>query len=79
MKKLGVLLVCVFLVSLGLASFGKAQDRPPNVVLILADDMGVFDLGCYGRADHKTPNLDRLASQGIRHTSAYCGLPICSA
>ena len=56
-----------------------AQDRPPNVVLILADDLGVFDLGCYGRSDHKTPNLDRLASEGIKHTSAYCGLPICSA
>jgi len=79
MKKFGVMLVCVFMVLLGLASVGQAQDRPPNVVLILADDMGVFDLGCYGRADHKTPNLDRLASQGIRHTSAYCGLPICSA
>ena len=51
----------------------------PNIVLILADDLGVFDLGCYGRRDHNTPNLDKLASQGIRYTSAYCGLSICSA
>lgn len=50
MKKFGVMLVCVVMVLLGLASIGQAQDRPPNVVLILADDMGVFDLGCYGRA-----------------------------
>ena len=81
MNKFGVLMVCVVMVSLLWASIGQAQDqdRPPNVVLILADDMGVFDLGCYSRKDHRTPNLDRLASQGIRHTSAYCGLPICSA
>jgi arylsulfatase A-like enzyme len=81
MNKFGVLMVCVVMVSLLWASIGQAQDqdRPPNVVLILADDMGVFDLGCYSRTDHRTPNLDRLASQGIRHTSAYCGLPICSA
>ena len=51
----------------------------PNIVLVVADDMGIYDLGCYGRNDHNTPNLDRLASQGIRYTSAYCGLSICSA
>lgn len=55
------------------------EDSKPNIVLILADDMGIHDLGCYGRNDHNTPNLDRLASQGIRYTSAYCGLSICSA
>ncbi len=52
---------------------------PPNIVLILADDLGIYDLGCYGRTDHHTPNLDRLASQGLHYTSAYCGLSICSA
>jgi|694.fasta_scaffold69498_2 arylsulfatase A-like enzyme len=52
---------------------------PPNIVLILADDLGIYDLGCYGRADHHTPNLDRLASEGLHYTSAYCGLSICSA
>ncbi len=51
----------------------------PNIVLVVADDLGIYDLGCYGRRDHNTPNLDRLASQGIRYTSAYCGLSICSA
>ena len=50
----------------------------PNIVLILADDLGINDLGCYGRKDHRTPNLDRLASQGMRFTCAYTAQPICS-
>jgi arylsulfatase A-like enzyme len=50
----------------------------PNIILILADDLGVHDLGCYGRTEHRTPNLDRLAAEGLRFTSAYCAQPICS-
>ena len=55
-----------------------AQSRPPNIVFILADDLGVNDLGIYGRKDHRTPNLDRLATEGLRFTTAYVGSPICS-
>ncbi len=55
----------------------KLQTRP-NIVLILADDLGISDLGCYGRNEHHTPHLDRLAAQGVRFTSAYCALPLCS-
>src|SRR5262249_2096588 len=55
-----------------------AEPARPNVVFILADDLGINDLGCYGRKDHATPNLDRLATQGLRFTSAYCAQPICS-
>src|SRR5687768_8736148 len=55
-----------------------AQDRPPNIVFILADDLGVNDLGAYGRQDHRTPNLDRLADGGLRFTTAYVASPICS-
>lgn len=51
---------------------------PPNIVLIHADDLGINDLRCYGRKDHVTPHLDRLAAQGLRFTSAYCAQPICS-
>jgi arylsulfatase A-like enzyme len=51
---------------------------PPNVVVILADDLGANDLGCYGRRDHRTPHLDRLASQGRRFTQAYAACPVCS-
>ena len=59
-------------------SDSEVNARPPNVVFILADDLGVFDLGCYGRKDHRTPHLDRLAASGTRFTSAYCAQPICS-
>lgn len=51
----------------------------PNVVFIFADDLGINDLGCYGRSEHATPNLDALAARGARFTSAYCGMSICSA
>ena len=50
----------------------------PNIVFILADDLGIHDLSCYGREDQPTPNLDRLAGQGMRFASAYCAQPICS-
>lgn len=50
----------------------------PNILFILCDDLGVNDLHCYGRADHRTPHLDRLAAQGTRFTSAYVAQPICS-
>jgi arylsulfatase A-like enzyme len=55
-----------------------AAESRPNIIIILADDLGVNDLGCYGRKDHHTPNLDRLASQGMRFTCAYTAQPICS-
>ncbi len=51
----------------------------PNIVFILADDLGWRDLGCYGSERHRTPNLDRLAQQGMRFTQAYSPAPICSA
>ncbi|MEI8211377.1 MAG: sulfatase [Planctomycetota bacterium] len=75
---IGVLTLCVFSLH-GNARSPTAEDRPPSIVLIAADDLGIFDLGCYGRMEHRTPNLDRLAASSVRFTSAYCGLPICSA
>src|SRR4051812_37450176 len=53
-------------------------DRP-NVVLIFCDDLAWSDLGCYGNRDAKTPNLDRMAREGIRFTDFYVGQPVCSA
>lgn len=50
----------------------------PNIVLVLADDLGINDLRCYGRADHRTPRLDALAASGVRFTTAYTAQPICS-
>src|SRR6516164_4683613 len=57
-----------------------AQDSPrkPNIVFILADDLGIHDLSCYGRKDQPTPNLDKLAKQGMRFTSAYAAASVCS-
>src|SRR5437660_12350654 len=52
--------------------------RKPNVVLILADDLGWADLGCYGSTFHRTPHLDRLAAAGLRFTHAYAACPVCS-
>ncbi|MFM7148718.1 MAG: sulfatase-like hydrolase/transferase, partial [Gemmataceae bacterium] len=66
------------LLSLTLALTMPAAESRPNIVLIHADDLGINDLGCYGRRDHRTPHLDRLATQGLRFTSAYCAQPICS-
>jgi arylsulfatase A-like enzyme len=53
-------------------------ERPLNVVLILADDLGGMDLGCYGSKFHRTPNIDRLAKSGIRFVNAYSASPLCS-
>lgn len=50
----------------------------PNIVFILADDLGWGDLSCYGRPEYKTPNLDRLAREGIRFTNAYSAAPLCT-
>lgn len=50
----------------------------PNILFILADDMGWADLSCYGRPDYQTPNLDRLATQGMRFTNAYSAAPVCT-
>lgn len=57
---------------------GHADDRP-NFLVILCDDLGYGDLSCYGNPTIKTPNLDRLASQGIRLTDCYSSAPVCSS
>jgi arylsulfatase A-like enzyme len=53
--------------------------RPPNIVLVYADDLGYADLGCFAAKKIKTPNLDRMAKQGMRFTSFYVAQPVCSA
>ncbi|MCA1614196.1 MAG: sulfatase-like hydrolase/transferase, partial [Acidobacteria bacterium] len=55
-----------------------AAAERPNVLFILADDLGWGDLSCYGRPDYRTPNLDRLASEGTRFTNAYSASPVCT-
>jgi arylsulfatase A len=55
-----------------------ATAQKPNILLLLADDLGINDLGCYGRTQHRTPNLDKLAAEGKRFTAASCAIPVCS-
>jgi len=76
------------LLLLGLVALLSACDRqvgeevpfegPPNIVLLFADDMGYGDLQCYGHPLNRTPNLDRMASEGLKLTSFYVAAPVCS-
>lgn len=61
------------------AAFRQSADRPANIVFIMADDLGYADLSCYGRPDFQTPNIDRLAAEGIRFLQAYANSAVCSA
>lgn len=78
------LLRCLFplLLTLGLSAIpGRlvaAQPQRPNVILILMDDLGQRDLGCYGSKFYHTPHIDRLAKTGVRFTDAYAACPVCS-
>lgn len=66
------------MVALLLISSNLVAAEPPNVVLIVADDLGAMDLGCYGSKFHRTPHLDKLAADGMRFTQAYSACPVCS-
>ena len=74
-----------FLTAIGLGACSpgakKAIDnnlKKPNIIYILADDMGYGDLGCYGQRTLKTPHLDQMAQEGIRFTQHYAGSPVCA-
>ena len=60
------------------SAIGQPTARRPNVILILADDLGYGELGCYGQAKIRTPNLDRLAREGMRFNHFYSGSPVCA-
>jgi len=55
-----------------------AADRPPNVVVIMADDLGWGDVSCNGATAVQTPHIDRLAREGLRFTSGYCSASTCT-
>jgi len=63
---------------LGAALPAPAAERRPNVILIVADDLGYAELGCYGQKKIKTPRLDRMAKEGLRFTQFYAGSPVCA-
>lgn len=56
----------------------KLKPQKPNIIFILADDLGYGDLGCYGQKKIKTPNIDRLAAEGMRFTQCYAGSTVCA-
>jgi len=59
--------------------FGQARPAPPNIVYIMADDMGYADVSAYGRPDMKTANIDRIAARGVRFLQGYANSAVCSA
>jgi arylsulfatase A-like enzyme len=61
------------------SSTAQTPERRPNIVFILADDMGYADISCYGRRDLTTANIDRIAAQGVRFAQAYANSPVCTA
>jgi len=66
------------LIPLAASSAGAAPDGRPNIVLIVADDLGYRDTGCYGATNIATPNIDRLAAQGVRFTDAHSTAAVCN-
>lgn len=75
MKHTCVLLTTILLLKLVTLGFASTK---PNIIVILADDLGWKDLGCYGSESFQTPHLDRLAASGMRFTSAYAASCVCS-
>jgi len=74
-----LLTFCAILASLGLwVKPAPAAPRPPNVIFIIADDLGYGDLGCYGQKLIRTPHLDRMAAEGLRLTHHYSGNAVCA-
>src|SRR6266516_3271661 len=74
----------IVLLASALGSFAQSANSPPpaprrpNIIFILADDLGYGDVGCYGQTRIKTPNIDRMADEGIRFTSFYAGSTVCA-
>lgn len=77
-------LLIIFAFFIGFGSAGSAAEsagvgqRPPNIIFILVDDQGYYDLGCYGATEVRTPRIDAMAAAGVRFTDYYAAAPICS-
>ena len=57
---------------------GAGRNRPPNFIIIFCDDLGYGDLGCFGSTKHRTPNIDKMAAEGMRFTSFYVTSGVCT-
>ena len=70
-------ILLILVITLSLCSISSAN-RKPNIIIILTDDQGSIDAGCYGAKDLETPNIDKIAERGIRFTQFYAAAPVCS-
>src|SRR5690349_7514706 len=68
----------LFLLILTTNSFAQKSETRPNLIYMMADDMGYADLSCFGRKTYQTPNIDQLAAEGLKFTNAYAGGPLCT-
>lgn len=73
-------LALAFITCLGCTSNKKEikEEKAPNIIFILSDDLSWGDLGCYGQEKIKTPNIDRIAAEGMKFTNAYAGSSVCA-
>ena len=76
LNKIPLFLLLGLLSKATLTAAAQAQIKPPNVIFILVDDQGYYDLGCYGATEVQTPRIDKMASEGI--TMIIMLLPICA-
>ncbi len=68
----------VFFSAFALSASLSGAERPPNFIVVLIDDLGATDLGCFGSKFYQTPNIDRLAQDGMKFTQAYSACTVCS-
>ena len=78
MKMLQLLLTLTLTLTTSLLAVDSAPKRPPNVIIVLIDDMGMTDLSCYGSKFYESPNIDQLAKDGVRFTQGYSACTVCS-
>ncbi len=76
--RIALLTAIVSLAVVAHATLAADKTPRPNIIYILADDLGYGDLGCYGQKTLTTPNLDRMASEGMRFTQHYAGSTVCA-
>jgi arylsulfatase A-like enzyme len=78
LRRLSAILASAIFALSAIAADRPASERKPNIVVILADDLSYGDLGCFGQKNFVTPNIDRLAAEGMVFTNAYAGAPWCA-
>ena len=79
MRKKGIMLSIICLTAIVLSCDSVKQDeKPANIIIVFADDLGYGDLSCYGHPNIKTENLDKMADEGIRFTSFYAAASVCT-